>query len=584
MSAVLLYPVHADCIAAEKELQKRNLDAVAYRGRLTEGDEANCWNPQADVAEGWGLCVTGSICPSCPESGKCRSEGYLYNLEQARNARIVIATHARAAFGSVRELQSGRNYLSIHEEARAVIRPTHSISESDLHKVRSIIGRLLSDPVWLDWFGDACRQDDDGNWYVDDQLRERKDRLYEFIRHMAVIIDTMIKAMSEATKTTEWNPGPGHETCSGIGRLLYRATRESKETFDGPPWRLVLGAARGDIDSAGIIVEKVYVKGSSEPTTTKRLLGVWDNIPDPTGCTIWFSDATADLDPLQQMVKHRVHDGTPRGRLPLHHKSVQIPRDITRATSKRIVQNVLRGILGKHPDCRRVGVIAHSSHQTAVRKLGAPFDERIAKVSYFGSGLDRSCNDWHRECDLLVILGTPRIREGIVREYLFQIGQVGAACRDVEWKRFMWLGATESGEQVRVEGAGYRDDADWRRAHRNLVRSKLVQAIGRARGTLTEGIDVVVVSSEECGLPLSESHSDTINGTATAILDLMKRQLTEQNPTYIYVENASVSTAEISKSLKLSARRVRQVLVHLESQRLVRRLGERSGWALVVPP
>ena len=582
IKGLLLCPVHSDCAEAEKQLQSRGLDAVAYRGRFTTGDDANCWNAQADVAESMGFSVTAAVCPNCLNRDRCMRVGYLSTLDAARNADVAIATHSRAAHKDIQDLASGRQYVSVQEDPIAVLRPMAEASEGDIAAADTVIDRLLCDPMFLNWLGDAVRRDEDGNEYFDAKLAARKDRLYEFAFHLTDLIADLLTAMRTADKTQEWKPKAVLEKAPGIERLLYRATTIAQASFSGSPWRVILGCAIGSVESAGIIVDTRLEKGGRK-VSSRRLVGVWTNIPSVHTATVWFSDATADLSTLEFVLGQRVHDGTPRGRLPMRHKAVQVAKDVTRRTTQKIVQNVLRGILADRPEFTRVGVIGHSCHRKAIEKLGPPFGDRIAKVSYFGSGLDRSSNDWHRDCDLLVILGTPRVPPGEIRSYLWRVGQIGAACRDPEWKPYQWLGKTEAGEEVQVKALGYPDDPEWRRAHRNLVRANLIQAAGRARGILAEGIEVLVVTTEECGLPLSDRESETVGNTGASILRAMS-ELTLANPKEYYLGKASVSTAQLAIALGLSLPRVRSVLADLERRGIVAKVGERSGWRLVNPP
>jgi hypothetical protein len=211
--------------------------------------------------------------------------------------------------------------------------------------------------------------------------------------------------------------------------------------------------------------------------------------------------------------------------------------------------------------------------------LGEEFDRRIVKVSYFGSGEERSSNDWHRECDLIVVAGTPRIPPAAIATYLVQAGEVGAACRESPWGTLYWEGQTESGEPIRVKSRGYEDE-NWRRAHRDLVRAQMVQAIGRGRGALETGCEVVVLSSEECGIPISDAGLEALSGASTQVLDAI-RQLTITNPKNILLGKVIVSTREVAAATGRSLPRTRQLLRGLERRGLVQKVDERGGWALV---
>jgi hypothetical protein len=258
---------------------------------------------------------------------------------------------------------------------------------------------------------------------------------------------------------------------------------------------------------------------------------------------------------------------------------VQILRDITYKTSKRIFANIIRGVMADRPQFQRVGIICLQPHIRTVHELGDDFDKRIVKSTYFGSGEDRSSNDWYERCDLILIAGTPRIPPTAINAYLVQVGETTAACQEPEWGTIYWDGQTESGEPVNVKSRGYLDET-WRRAHREKVRAQLVQAIGRGRGILETGCEVIVLSTEECGLTISDTGMEALNGTSTKVLKAI-HDLTLAFSNKAYLGKASVSTREIAKAVVLSPPRVRHILGCLERRGLVQKLGERLGWALV---
>ena len=163
---------------------------------------------------------------------------------------------------------------------------------------------------------------------------------------------------------------------------------------------------------------------------------------------------------------------------------------------------------GQESAIRPSSVICHRPHVEAVKSLGGEYQPRIAKVSYFGSGDERASNEWHRDCDALIVLGTPRLPAEAVESFLIQCGDVAAATRKPGWEAYRWRGVTESGKLREVEAHGYRDEV-WRAAFRELVRAELIQSIGRGRGILDDGIPVVVLSTEECGVKLADTDQNS---------------------------------------------------------------------------
>ena len=279
-----------------------------------------------------------------------------------------------------------------------------------------------------------------------------------------------------------------------------------------------------------------------------------------------------------------VTDKTPVGRVPLCKRATQVARDITRQTSVNAVCGIIRGILADRSQYRSVGVIGHSTHTEGLKRLGALFDPRIARTAYFGSGEERSSNRWYRECDLIVIAGTPRISPKVVRTHLCRLGEFDAAGDDPGRGEMHWRGRTESGDTRVVRGRGYEHPA-WKRAHGDLVRATLVQAIGRGRGLLEDGCDVLVLSNEPCGLRLDTQETvEQITETDVAILDSVyetipsNTNLTPETPKRDTIGKTGVSTADLGACLSISRSVVRDRASHLESRGMLFRLGERSGW------
>lgn len=226
-----------------------------------------------------------------------------------------------------------------------------------------------------------------------------------------------------------------------------------------------------------------------------------------------------------------------------------------------------------------IGVICHRPHLNVVTSLGGEFGRRIVKTAYFGSGDERSSNDWHEKCDLIVIVGTPRIPPAEIASYLVQVGEVEAVCNQAEWGALAWQGRTESNEFVKVDGYGYRDEV-WQRAHRDLVRGSLVQAIGRGRGILDTGCEVVVLSNEECGLAVSDAATRRLSSSTIRVLEALA-ELTIQNPNNPIIGKRIVSTGEIAAKVGLSPIQTRKILRELDKQGYVRKMGDRSGWTSV---
>ena len=583
MTALLIYPTHQNCREAVKEYRAAEISAEVFPGRTTEDSpemSRNCWNSDADRAEAMGFPVVKTICFRCAHREKCMTIGYLGQLTDAKKADVVFCTHKRAECAGLDAVMQGRRYVSIHECPIGILRPALVISDQDLRLIQRLVDSCVKDPTILDWFANDLRYDDEGNPYHDDEKAIRRNRIWSYCLHLNDVIDSLIGALDDAEESQEWTPGESMKSPQGVESFLFGVTRRSQVTFQGRPWQFALVAASGKLHSAAILIDERFEKGGGQGNSFKRksVVGFRDNPPSSNAVT-WFNDATLDRSRLEMVLNLPVADQTPGARIENQKKAVQVLRDITRGTSGRIFSNILRGVLSDRSQFERVGLICHRSHLDASTALGGRFDRRIVKSTYFGSGEDRSSNDWIEHCDLIVIAGTPRIPPCAIATYLVQVGEVGAACRQPEWGKVYWEGLTESGEAVRVESRGYQEES-WRRAHRDLVRTRLVQAIGRGRGILTTGCEVVVLSTEECGLAISDAGLESLTGNSTRILAAMD-QLTIQNPNNRLLGKCIVRTRDVANETGFNEVYVRALLRGLERRGLVRKVGERGGWALV---
>jgi hypothetical protein len=582
--ALLIYPTHKNCHEQEERYLDAGLNAATYPARrtvATEDDDVNCWNSDADLAEKSGLPAVKSVCLTCHMQSQCKQSGYLRGLMAAGNADIALCTHKRAEYAGLADLTKGRDYVAIHENSINILRPRCSVSSKDLLLVQNILNHLVNDPKYLDWFGTAFRRDAEGRKYTDPELLVMKDRLHQFCLFLADLVDQLAIEMASAAATQELTGITARVLPEGIERLLFQATKQTQTLFEDQPWRLILAAAAGTLETAAVLVDRsrsrLFPK-MPEMGIERSLVGYRANTPTHGPC-YWFCDATASAECLAALLTHPVNDMTPQGRLPLLKKAVQIPRDIKRSTAASTVKCLLRGVLAERPEFHRIGIICHRPHLNVVKDLGEGFERKVVKVTYFRSGEDRSSNAWQKECDLIIVAGTPRVPQSAIADYLVQTRQLSAASVEPEWGEFHWHGLTESGESVTVSGSGYYD-ARWQRAHQDLVRAALVQAIGRGRGILADGCEVIVLSTEECGLRISDSEVDRLNEASLNILTVLS-ELAPQNPNNTSLGKAGAKSEDIARKTGLSRSRVWTLLSKLEHRGLVCKVGERRGWRLV---
>lgn len=267
--ALVILPTHKNCTELEKELQDAGIDAVAYPGRLTEGDDQNCWNSDADIAEKFGLSAVAAVCPACPERKRCSEWGYLKELKQASDATVAIATHNRAKYAGLASLSVGREFVAIHEDSLDVLRPACSVTESELRIARdAVLTRLVNDTKWLNWYGDVPRLDDDGKPIRNDKLRQRREALREFAILLNELSDWLLMQFESDGRTRRLVTPRTIPKAIGIERLIFRATHEARKVghkLSSSVWRLLLAVATGEIADLGVIVD-----GSADKFTARK--------------------------------------------------------------------------------------------------------------------------------------------------------------------------------------------------------------------------------------------------------------------------------------------------------------------------
>ena len=601
---LIVVPTHENAGEVERDMQLAGLPARKFPARKTGGDHVNCWNGSAEFANSMGLSVVASVCPYCEYRSKCSKEGYLGQSTETKSSPIAISTHARGIYNGIDELASGRgDYIAIHEDPAGVMCPDEAASHSDLKAASEVLTLILSDPTYLDWLGQSARKDYDGNLVPDDKLAERRERIDQFVRHLADVLDLLIQRLESATKTQAITIPESMAKPSGTDNLLLRVIREAEVVFSASPWRLLLAAAMGELHSIGVIVDDSRANRKWPVNSPKRrvIVGAWRNRPSDNSVVL-FADATADKGDLESYLGRSVIDITPDGHIERSKRVVQFAKDITRKTSANSFLGYIRAVMCQFPNAQRVGVITHRTLVKHLSEIGEPFASRIVKKTYFGSGSDRASNDWHTQCDLIIVPGTPRVRSLAMQRRLIQISGFVPAGENSNWGEVQWRGQTESGNEMIVSNRGYQHPL-WAKASRSLVRATIIQATGRGRPLLDCGCDVAIVSTEECGFPLADEAIIALLDTELNVLThlggasagfLPNKKLSAANANILSKSTPpltsslavlppitpSMTTQELSQSIGLSERRTREVLNGLESRGLVVRIGKRGGWTI----
>ncbi|MCH7989392.1 MAG: hypothetical protein IID46_09635, partial [Planctomycetes bacterium] len=243
-----------------------------------------------------------------------------------------------------------------------------------------------------------------------------------------------------------------------------------------------------------------------------------------------FEDHTAPFDAVQRLAGCPVSDTTSFAFPEAIHRVLQVPVDVTQGTTEKAAVDQLRGILLARPMALRVGVICHKKHRGSIEQIESPFRDRIELVDHFWSGNGRASNRWLQQCDLLVVLGTPRIGESAIQEALIRQGMVDAAKHDGHFTEAVAVGETESGRLRTFLTLSYQD-SDWNAAYRQLVAAELVQSVGRSRYIRPKGIpETIVVSIEPLDLPLADEEFSRITDKEAELYQTIVSAADKQKP------------------------------------------------------
>ncbi len=485
-SSLTVLPDHANVRERTADLVRLGIDAVAY----PEPTDDNC----RDLAgfrevQSLGLTPGAVLCPTCPFKDGCLYRAAVKAAEQSQHR---VATHERLRRSSA--VAKDAAVVVIDESPENVIRPTVVVAVKELGRVQS-----LSLAIRDHFYSVASPEE-----------RSFAGAMLEVI----ALVNQVCTGIAGAGQNRISLPVP-QDVPQNWQLMVHRMIRASGTAdLDADALTLVTRAAAGQLVGMEVVTDQTTRTTAGDdgtPVADRRLhhylVGNWLPAISRDAAVVML-DATAAADDIAAVAGRPVSDGTPEGTIPVMHQVVQVPTDITRGASSRTVASVVAAFLEDHPTVRRLGIVGHQPH---VRDLVGTADapgmlghllDRVAKSCWFGAGPDRASNQWHAECDHVLILGTPRANPGGYRRWLAQHGLHDAArLEDGGWTSRPWSGTTVDGNQVVVPRSGYRD-ASWDRAYRAITRAGLNQVVGRGRASLPEGIPVTVVSNEPLGLPI----------------------------------------------------------------------------------
>ncbi|TWU57677.1 DUF3854 domain-containing protein [Rubripirellula reticaptiva] len=574
--SLIILPTHNLCREFEDTCGKVGIDAVAY----PEMSEKTCDDYEtAEKVMNHGLSPSQAICPSCNYRETCEYQSLLEIAEQSAHS---ICTHQRGAM-SFEHLAEGREFISVHEDAAEFLRPGLQVTSGFEH-VRAVADEVVAE----------IRRSHIGHDY---------NRSEEYFFHLMSEIAVELTELVRANETCQLVLPVSTTMPRGCDSRLWKAMSQLGTWPPGEALRLVKAIAAGEICELVVRVDQIKNHNDSKTKVHKSICAVRQTVL-PITSPVWLADATADRADIESLIGGRsLVDRTPLGELEQLHPIFQIATDVKKGTSKNKVAGIIRGLLPKL-QYKRIGVICHRLHVATVLVEGSG---RIVRAEHFFGTASRGSNEWLEQCDCLVVLGTPRVPPGTIRDRLLKLGLVGAMARpeeETKWENDYWSATTLSGNRQTVRTPAYCDH-DWHRAYRQIVQSELRQSIGRGRAVTEKGIPVIVVTTENLGLKLVECDADPLTDSQKKVLDVMK-DLTakgtfegpeqkgangtlsyrETNGTDLYkdlIEKCSVNSHAVAMEAGVTERYARKILGELARKTFVSRIGERGGWQLREP-
>ena len=581
-----IYPELSTC---EKECKRKKCWRFKY------GENAcvkECCDNYDDVnfALDMGFSASETVCLVCDHRHGCI---YKRRLDAVEKAKHIIATNNRfsLSFGSI---ATPANFVTIHESVLDTLRPDIEIKGKPetitaLEAIRNAARGIMDMPVLVE-----TNQAGMDRWCFSWRLREVAS---EFLNVFATAPEQIQGGRLDAGATDAY-------TTPKINFNLFSQLRQvDLPKKSGDVLKLCIYATTGALSDCSVKVTEVKRKdGVDRFISIVGILAV--SLPDDK--VVILNDASANVETLRSATGREIVDITPAGTVENQGRIVQHPVDVTQSTKPEKVLGMLRSLMLQHSDKNKIGIITHQKHLKHVEKhLTEPEKARIVKTDYFRGLASRGSNDW-MQCDLLLVVGTPRVPQEAIETALIQAGHPEAISRVLasekeNWGFDYWLGRREDGQAVTVRSRSYYDH-HWQQAYRSVVSEELRQCVGRARAVCSDGVpDTVVVSTENLGYPISaESPQVFAEGffrdTASVLALFFQAQTVvahrKKGGNYaqsllnnIIKETLRIifpilTAKNIAKFLKIKDRTAQLRLQNLSALGLLEKVGERSGWRL----
>jgi hypothetical protein len=589
-TSLTVLPTHDACKELVDRLSKEGIQASAYPKLSADTCKMYGTIDQPKLAQKMqvsGLNVATSLCIRCDFKKNCT---FKKDRQRAKDSNHTITTHARIEATDF-NLFKDKEIVFVHENPLSLLRPCVEVENithfQDLLIIckyaRKVAIRFINDPSAIDFlniFESGVEE------LIDILANDQFFKEFESSSQNDRINLPKIKCLPCREKSLFHQSGD---------HILQRGMTDFKKFSNQNALQLAIGYSFGRLKSLFAKVEEYRVAGG-QINARNCLFGVWKTeIPNQL---IWFEDGSSDVKMLQDLTGLNVMDKTPIGKIKNQIEPIQYThKDITKKTSPNVVKSVVRGLLTKYKQCNSIGIICHQCHVSDIKSLPDYWMSRIKKISYFHSGEDRASNDWLK-CDLLIVLGTPRVPPSAVRNLLLSFDKIEAAKWDSDFVSFSWTGKNEKGHLVGVIGKKY-SNPDWDWANSLLVKETLRQATGRARSITQEAIPVILISNEPLDLiisadnitEVSDEEDATLHTVLTAISHIHSQKGTTQLSDkslnkYILgdLSPKSVTSEEVHKCFpNESLRNIQRRLTKLVQIGLLVRLKPRKGFMLNYP-
>ena len=585
-TSLTVLPTHDACKELVDRFSKEGIAATAYPklSEVTCKKYGTIDQPGlAQKIQASGLNVATSLCVKCEFYSDCI---YQKDRQRAKDSNHTIATHARTEATDF-SLFKDKEIVFVHENPLSLLRPCVEV-ENIKHFEDLLIIFKYARKVVAPW-NDALAID------FLNTLESGVEELIDILANDQLFIKYESSSQNDRKNSPKIKCLPCKEKASIYKKgdyILHRAMIDYKKYSNQNALHLAIGYSFGRLKSLFAKVEE-YRVGGGQINVRNFLVGFWQTeLPNQL---IWFEDGSSDVKMLQDLTGLNVIDQTPIGKIKNHKEPIQFTqKDVTQQTTPEIIKSIVRGLLAKYNHCKNVGIICHKCHVPEIKSLSSYWENRIRKVSYFHSGEDRASNDW-LNCDLLIVLGTPRVPPSAVRNLLLTFDKVEAAKYDSNFGPFLWTGMNEKGHLVEVISRQY-SNPDWQWANSLLVKETLRQAIARARSITPEGIPVVLISTEPLDLIISSDNfqmvSDEDDATLRCVLTAITpsgsgdgtSQLCEESPNrYILADSSHnfVTSKEVHKYFpKESLRNTQLRLAKLVEIGLIVKINERMGFTI----